>query len=102
MNKTPDIDKKQLSELIQKFKALEMPDHKLTQKILQMLGIYDIVELEFTMNSYHDGERLAAMKMIEKYLDQLTSEDHEMWKSGKKELAEIYYQVASSDEEALL
>ena len=40
--------------------------------------------------------------MIEKYLDQLTSEDHEMWKSGKKELAEIYYQVASSDEEALL
>ncbi len=101
-NHLPNPDKEKLYKLIEEYKELNMPDRKLTKKIMQMLRIYEIVELEFTLNSYEKDERLAAMRMIEKHLDDLLSNNAERWKAAKNELAELYYEVASSDEEALL
>lgn len=93
---------KQLKALITKFYSLNMRDSKLTKEILTILGIHEIVDLEFAMNVHHKVEREAAMKMVENYLPELTSGDYDRWNKAKQELREIYYQVASTDEEAIL
>jgi hypothetical protein len=91
-----------LKALIMKFYSLSMRDSNLTREILTMLGIHEIVDLEFAMNVYQKVERDAAMKMVEKYLPDLTSGDYHRWSKAKQELHEIYYPVASTDEEAIL
>ena len=96
----PDV--KKLDDLINEFKALEMPNHKVAQAILDELGLLEIADLEFTMESHSKDERLAALKMVQRYWDDLVSGEMDRWQKAKKELAEIYYQVSTVDEEAFL
>ncbi|MHA1766238.1 MAG: hypothetical protein ACTSWX_01690 [Promethearchaeota archaeon] len=98
----PNVNVELLRENIKKFKELEHPDADLVRNILTSLGIYDIVELEVCLNLHIKRERDAAMKMLERHLDDLISGDHERWADAKDTLMQIYYQVESSDEEALL
>jgi hypothetical protein len=92
----------ELHKNIQKFYRLQMPDQTLSEWILTSLGIYDIVELGFCMNRYQKSERDAAMRMVEKYIEDLTSDESDRSQKAKKELTEIYHTIVSSDEEAIL
>jgi hypothetical protein len=97
---TPDITT--LADLREQFKQIEWPDRKLVQSILEMLGIFDLIELDFTLNSLDKRERLAAMKMIERNLDDLTSGNLARWADAKDTLKQIYYKVEEIDEEGFL
>jgi hypothetical protein len=94
------IDTIELWNLIDQFKKLTMPDLTLTKKILMMLKIHELVELEFCLNRYQKQERDAAMVMVERYIPDLLSEDPEKYVSAKEELAEIYHLIRLQDEEA--
>jgi len=96
------IDKSEIKVLINKFKQQTMPDTELTEAILTRLKIYDIVELGFCMNRFQKNERDAALAMVEKYLPDLLSGDPKRFESAKNILAEIYYKVQLTDEEAWL
>jgi hypothetical protein len=93
-------DKAELLVLIENFKKLEWPDQNLTEKILDMLGIHDIVELGFCLNKRIPRERLAAMNMVERHLEDLTNGDHKRWADAKDTLRQLYYKVYETDEEA--
>ena len=97
---TPDV--KTLTTLMEKFKQIDWPDSKLARTVLEMLGIFDIVELEFTLNSLDKRERLAAMKMIERNFEDLTSGNLARWADAKDTLQQIYYKVEETDEEGFL
>lgn len=79
-----------------------MPDTELTEIILSNLKIYDIVELGFCMNRFQKNERDAALGMVEKYLPDLISGDAMRYQKAKELLAEMYYKVNLTDEEAWL
>ncbi len=66
------------------------------------LGILDNVELEFCLKNRIKREREAAIKMLEKYLDDLTSGDSVRWAEAKDTLMQMYYVVEQIDEEATL
>lgn len=93
---------KTLKKDIQVFKEQEWPDKNLIRRILETLGIYDIVELEFTLKKLDQRERNAAMKMIERHLEDLLSGDEARWADAKDTLNQIYYTVPEMDEEAFL
>ena len=97
-----DIDINKLKEDIIKFKELEKPDDDLVRNILSTLGIYDIVDLEVCLNIHIKRERDATMKMLERYLDDLISGDPKRWAEAKDTLTQIYYEIATTDEEAML
>ena len=97
---TPDL--KTLTTLMEEFKQIEWPDGKLVKSMLEMLGIYDLVELEVTLNSLDKRERLAAMKMIERNLGDLTSGTLARWADAKDTLQQVYYKVEEIDEEGFL
>lgn len=92
----------ELHKNIQKFHQLQMPDQALTEWILTTLGIYDIVELGFSMNRYQKSERDAAMQMVERYIEDLVSGEIDRIQKAKNDLSEIYHSIVSSDEEAML
>ena len=98
----PNIDVNKIKEEIKRFKELEQPDDKIVRNILSTLGIYDIVDLEICLNIHIKRERNATMKMLEKYLDDLISGDPKRWADAKDSLTQIYYEVATTDEEAML
>ncbi|MHA1619491.1 MAG: hypothetical protein ACTSVZ_09425 [Promethearchaeota archaeon] len=98
----PNMDKSQILADIEAFKALGYPDRNLTKKILTSLGLYDIVDLEFCMNKVPPRERLAAMKMVERYLDKLISGDEHQWADAKDTLKQTYYKVEEMEEEGSL
>lgn len=98
----PNIDVNKIKEDIKRFKELERPDDELVRNILSTLGIYDIVDLEVCLNIHIKRERDATMKMLERYLDDLISGDPERWADAKDSLTQIYYEVATTDEEAML
>ena len=102
MKMIPNIDINKLKEDIKKFKELEKPDDELVRDILSTLGIYDIVDLEICLNIHVKRERDATMKMLERYLDDLISGDLKRWADAKDSLTQIYYEVATTDEEAML
>jgi hypothetical protein len=91
-----------LRQRIDRFYALAMPNQQLVKDILMSLGIHEIVDLEMSLNKYQKNERDAAMRMLERYLPELTSGIYSRWEKAKHELTEIYYPVYSPDEEALL
>ncbi len=99
---TPIPDKKEIIKKIQKYRALDWPDDELIENILSELGILDNVELEFCLKNRIKREREAAIKMLEKYLDDLTSGDSTKWADAKDTLMQIYYVVEQIDEEATL
>ena len=98
----PNIDINKIKEDIKRFKELERPDDELVKNILSTLGIYDIVDLEVCLNIHIKRERDASMKMLERYLDDLISGDPERWADAKDTLTQIYYEGATTDEEAFL
>ena len=98
----PNIDVNKIKEDIKRFKELEQPDDGLVKNILSTLGIYDIVDLEICLNKHIKRERDGTMKMLERYLDDLTSGDLERWAEAKDTLTQIYYEVVTTDEEAFL
>ena len=98
----PNINISKLKEDIKRFKELELPDDGLVKDILSTLGIYDIVDLEICLNIHIKRERNATMKMLERYLDDLISGDPKRWADAKDSLTQIYYEVATTDEEAML
>ena len=98
----PNIDVNKIKEEIKRFKELEQPDDKIVRNILSTLGIYDIVDLEICLNIHIKRERDATMKMLERYLDDLISGDPKRWADAKDSLTQIYYEVATTDEEAML
>ena len=98
----PNIDINKLKEDIKKFKELERPDDELVTNILSSLGIHDIIDLEVCLNIQIKRERNATMKMLERYLNDLISGDPERWADAKDTLTQIYYEVATTDEEAIL
>ena len=98
----PNIDANKIKEEIKRFKELERPDDKLVRNILSTLGIYDIVDLEICLNIHIKRERDATMKMLERYLEDLISGDPKRWADAKDSLTQIYYEVATTDEEAML
>ena len=98
----PCPDQKSLANQIDRFKALTWPDRALVENILVSLGIHDIVELEFCLNLHAKRERDAAMKMVERYLEDLSSGDATRWADAKDSLHQIYYKVAETDEEGFL
>ncbi len=91
-----------LQTLIDKFKDLTMPNQDLVRDILQTLGIYNNVELEFCLNKYEKPERDAAMRMIEKHLSDLLSDDSEVAEAAKQDLLDLYHQIKCAEEEAWL
>ena len=95
-------EKEDLQKLISKFKILTWPNQSLTKEIMELLGLYEIVDLEFTLNSRDPRERLAGMKMIERYLVDLISGVAERYNEAKDTLQQIYYKVSETDEEAIL
>ena len=95
-------EKEALTADIEKFKQLDWPDDDLIRHILETLGIFDLVELEFTLKKLDKRERNAAMKMIERHLDDLLSGDEIKWADAKDTLKQIYYTVQQMDEEAFL
>ncbi|QEE16351.1 hypothetical protein DSAG12_02181 [Promethearchaeum syntrophicum] len=97
-----NVDVNKIREDIKQFKELEKPDDELVKKILSTLGIYDIIDLEVCLNIHVKRERNATMKMLERYLDDLTSGDSKRWADAKDALTQIYYEVATTDEEAFL
>ena len=100
--KVPQPDKQKIDAYVEQYNILTMPDHDLTEKYLEELKIHSIIDLEITLNSYSHDERLAAIKMVGRYMDDLLSGDFEKWKAARDELAEIYYKVSETDEEAIL
>ena len=96
------IDINKIKGNIKRFKELERPDDELVKDILTTLGIYDIVDLEICLNIHIKRERDATMKMLERYLDGLISGDPKRWADAKDSLTQIYYEVATTDEEAML
>ena len=98
----PNIDVNKIKEEIKRFKELELPDDKIVRNILSTLGIYDIVDLEICLNIHIKRERDATMKMLERYLEDLISGDPKRWADAKDSLSQIYYEVATTDEEAML
>ena len=98
----PNIDVNKIKENIKRFKELERPDDELVKNILSTLAIYDIVDLEICLNIHIKRERDATMKMLERYLDDLISGDPERWADAKDSLTQIYYEVATTDGEAML
>ena len=54
------------------------------------------------LNIHIKRERDATMKMLEKYLDDLISGDPKRWADAKDSLNQIYYEIATTDEEAML
>ena len=99
---SPHPDPETLSQQIQKFKALTWPDRDLVKSFMESLGIHEIVELEFCLNLKIKKERDAAMKMIERYLADLSCGDATRWADAKDSLNQIYYKVAETDEEGFL
>ena len=98
----PNIDVNKIKEFIKQFKELERPNDELVKNILSTLGIYDIVDLEVCLNIQIKRERDATMKMLERYLDDLISGDPKRWADAKDSLTQIYYEIATTDEEAML
>ena len=98
----PNIDINKIKEDIKRFKELKRPNDALVRNILSTLGIYDIVDLEVCLNIHIKRERDATMKMLERYLDDLISGDPKRWVDAKDTLTQIYYEVATTDEEAFL
>ena len=98
----PNINVNKIEEDIKRFKELEQPNDKLVRNILSNLGIYDIVDLEICLNIHIKRERDATMKMLERYLEDLISGDPKRWADAKDSLTQIYYEVATTDEEAML
>lgn len=96
------IDKTAVMAKIEKFKELSYPNRNLTREILQMLGIYDIVDLEISLNKVQPRERMATMRMLEKYLEDLLSGDARRWNEAKAELRDIFFQIDEMDEEGYL
>ncbi len=83
-------------------KEMEWPDDDLIENIMKSLGIHDIVEFEFCLKNRIQRERNAAIKMLEKYFDDLTNSDHTKWAEAKDTLKQIYYKVEQMDEEGFL
>ena len=98
----PHPDQETLARQIKRFKALTWPDRDLVEKFMLSLGIHDIVELEFCLNLQFKRERDSAMKMVERYLTDLSSGDATRWADAKDSLHPIYYKVAETDEEGFL
>jgi hypothetical protein len=96
------IKSQRLSEMLEKFKKLEMPDQELTEAILWELHIHDIIDLVFCLNKYQKRERDATLAFLERYIPDLTSGDLETFRKTKSLLREYFYQVDSTDEEAML
>lgn len=92
----------EIIQLIEKFKGLAYPDRELTKNLLKRLRLYDIVDLEFALNKKIPRERLAAVNMIEKYLEDLCSENHAKFAEAKETLRQIYYKVYEMEEEGSL
>ncbi len=93
----PHPDQETLANQILKFKALTWPDRDLVKIFMDSLGIIDIVELEFCLNSRIKRERDAAMKMVKRYLDDLSSGEAIRWADAKDSLHQIYYKVDEID-----
>ncbi|UYP48263.1 hypothetical protein NEF87_004548 [Candidatus Lokiarchaeum ossiferum] len=98
----PTPDKLLIKQNIQKYRSLDWPDDDLIEKVMMDLGIHDNVEFEFCLKNRIKREREAAIKMLEKYLDDLTSGDATLWTEAKDTLKQIYYKIAEIDEEAML
>ena len=98
----PNIDVNKIKENIKRFKESERPNDEFVKNILSTLAIYDIVDLEICLNVHIKRERDATMKMLERYLDDLISGDPERWADAKDSLTQIYYEVATTDGEAML
>lgn len=98
----PHEKKQEILDQITQFKALSYPDRDLTRQLMKNLRIYDIVDLEFALNKVIPKERLAALKMVERYLTALLSEKEAEWAEAKDTLKQIYYQVREMDEEGFL
>ena len=98
----PSVDESQILADIAAIKALSYPDRNLTKKLLSALGLYDIVDLEISLNKVPPRERLAALRMIERYLDGLLSGDEYKWADAKDSLKQIYYKVDEMEEEGFL
>ena len=95
-------DKEKLNKYITEFYDLSWPNGELVENIMKELGIHDIVELEFCLNLTDKRERNAAMKMVERYLEDLGSGDMARWADAKDTLHQTYYIVPQTDEEAFL
>ncbi len=98
----PTPDKEKIIQKIQKYRSLDWPDDDLIQEVMSDLGILDNVDLEFCLKNRIKREREAAIKMLEKYLDDLTSGDSVRWAEAKDTLMQMYYVVEQIDEEATL
>ena len=98
----PVVDMDHLTRLIERFYALAMPDQKLVEEIMIKLGIHEIVDLEMALNRYQKPERDATMKLLERYIPDLASQEEIRWEKAKQVLHDIFYPIFSSDEEAIL
>ncbi len=98
----PTPDKQKIVQKIQKYRSLDWPDDTLLESIMEDLGILENVEFEFCLKNRIKREREAAIKMLEKHLDDLTSGDSTRWADAKDTLMQIYYVVEQIDEEATL
>lgn len=95
-----EIDKQKVMEMIKEFRKLDIVDPRLTQSILESLGLLEIIDLQFALNKSVKRERDAAMDMIEKYLPKLLSGNLLEYGQAKLELKHIYYDVESPSEDA--
>ena len=95
-----EIDKQKIMDMIEQFRNLENTDPRLTQSILETLGLLEIIDLQFALNKSVKRERDAAMAMIEKYLPKLLSGNLLEYGQAKLELKHIYYDVESPSEDA--
>ena len=93
------IDKNHLQELMEKHSQMDYPDVKISHEIMDILGLLNIPDLGFTLNSKMKEERDAALNMVKRHLEGLLSDDLEKYEDAKETLSQFYYRV---DEPSIL
>ena len=90
------IDRTHIEGLLEKHAQLEQIDLENTQKILELLGLEGTCSLGDVLNSDLKEEREAAINIIRKNFDALTSDDEKLVEQTKETLGNFYYCVETS------
>ncbi len=96
VNNMSTIDKNKVLELLEKHSQLEQVDFKLTQELLDELGLAGTCSLGSVLNSEVEEEREAARKKIRVSLDDLLSGDPRVVEEARDTLGQFYYCVDTS------
>jgi hypothetical protein len=94
------VNRKEIDELIKRYKSMEIVDSKLVNQIIDKLHLRDVVDLTLILKKTDKRERIAAIEMVESQIDGLLSSDKTVFLNAKKILHELYSNVEGDMEDA--